>query len=60
MPKVQALALARTLKKWLAVASLVGFLSLSGLVAYHQVGTTTTASQEEDGVALAWIHFVGA
>jgi hypothetical protein len=49
MPKAQALALARTLKKWLAAAALVGFLSLSGLVAYHQVGTTTTASQTSSG-----------
>jgi hypothetical protein len=49
MPKALALALAHTLKKWLAVASLVGFLSFSGLVAYHQVDTTTTSSQTSSG-----------
>jgi hypothetical protein len=45
MPKAQALALARTLKKWLVAASLAGFLSFGGLAAYHQVGATTTATQ---------------
>jgi hypothetical protein len=44
MPKARALALARTLKKWLAVASIVGFGTFSGLVALHQVGTTTNQS----------------
>ena len=45
MPKVRAMALASTLKRWLAVASLVSFGMFSGLVASHQVGSTTTASQ---------------
>ena len=42
MPKARALALARTFKKWLVIASLVSFGTFSGLVAYHQVGTTAT------------------
>jgi hypothetical protein len=41
MPKARVLALTNTLKKWLAIASIVGFGTLSGLVAFHQVGTTT-------------------
>jgi hypothetical protein len=44
MPKARALALARTLKKGLVIASLLSFGAFSGLVAYHQVGTTTTAN----------------
>jgi len=44
MPKAGALALARTLKKGLVIASLLSFGAFSGLVAYHQVGTTTTAN----------------
>jgi hypothetical protein len=44
MPKARALALVRTFKKWLVAASLVGFLSLSGLVASHQVGTSATST----------------
>ena len=46
MPKAQTLALARTLKRWLAVASIVGFGTFSGLVALHQVGTTTSQSTQ--------------
>ena len=42
MPKAQAVALALTLKRWLLVVSLAGFASLSGLVAYHQTGATTS------------------
>jgi hypothetical protein len=42
MPKARVLALTNTLKKWLAIASIVGFGTLSGLVAFHQVGTATT------------------
>jgi hypothetical protein len=42
MPKARALALARTFKKWLTIASVVCFGTLSGLVAFHQVGTTTS------------------
>jgi len=46
MPKARALALARTFKKWLVVASLVGFGTFSGLVALHQVGTTASQSTQ--------------
>ena len=42
MPKARVLALANTLKRWLAVASIVGFGTFGGLVALHQVGTTTS------------------
>jgi cytoskeletal protein RodZ len=42
MPKARALALANTLKRTLAVASIIGFGMFGGLVAMHQVGTTTT------------------
>jgi len=45
MPKAQALDLVRVYKKRLVVASLVVFGLLSGLVAYHQVGTTTNQVQ---------------
>jgi len=45
MPKARALALARSLKRWLVVASIVGFGTFGGLVALHQVGSTTAASQ---------------
>src|SRR5437588_11572790 len=44
MPKAQTLALARMFKKWLVVASIVSFGTFSGLVALHQVGSTTTTS----------------
>jgi len=47
MPKKQALALARILKRWLVVASIVSFGTFGGLVAFHQVGTT--ASQISSG-----------
>lgn len=46
MPKARALALANTLKRWLAVASIVGFGTISGLAAFHQVGTTSTQSAQ--------------
>lgn len=42
MPKKRALALARTLKRWLVVASIVSFGTFGGLVAFHQVGTTVS------------------
>jgi hypothetical protein len=45
MPKSRALALTRTLKKWLVATSLVGFLSFSGLVAFHQAESTASSSQ---------------
>ena len=41
MPKARALALANTLKRTLAVASIIGFGMFGGLVAMHQVSTTT-------------------
>jgi hypothetical protein len=40
MSKARALGLVRSFKKWLVVASIVTFGSFSGLVAYHQIGTT--------------------
>jgi len=46
MPKARALALANTLKRTLAVASIVGFGMFGGLVAMHQVSTTTTQSTQ--------------
>jgi hypothetical protein len=46
MPKARALALANSLKRFLAVASIVGFGMFGGLVAMHQVGTTTTQSTQ--------------
>ena len=46
MPKARVLALANTLKRWLAVASIVGFGTFGGLVALHQVGTTTSQSTQ--------------
>ena len=42
----RALALANIFKRWLAVASIVGFGTLGGLVALHQVGTTTSQSTQ--------------
>ncbi|HXZ05684.1 MAG TPA: hypothetical protein VEH81_12685 [Ktedonobacteraceae bacterium] len=44
MPKAHALALANAFKRTLAVASIVGFGLFGGLVAMHQVSTTTTQS----------------
>jgi hypothetical protein len=44
MPKARALSLARTLKKWLVATSLLGFLSFNGLIAFHQIGNTTSQS----------------
>jgi hypothetical protein len=49
MPKARAQALAHTLKRGLAISSIMGFGAFSGLVALHHVGststTTTTATQ---------------
>ena len=42
MPKERAMALADKLKRALAVASFIGFGTFSGLVAFHQVSSTTT------------------
>jgi hypothetical protein len=44
MPKARAMALANRLKRGFAIASLVGFGTFGGLVALHQVGTTSTQS----------------
>ena len=46
MPRARALALANSLKRLLAVASIVGFGMFGGLVAMHQVSTTTTQSTQ--------------
>jgi hypothetical protein len=46
MPKVRALALANMLKRGLAVASIVAFGTFGGLVALHEVGTTTVQSTQ--------------
>ncbi len=44
MPKAQALALVNALKRTLAVASIIGFGIFGGLVAMHQVSTTTQST----------------
>ena len=49
MPKARALALANSLKRLLAVASIVGFGMFGGLVAMHQVSTTTQSTQSTSG-----------
>src|SRR5438045_8901941 len=46
MPKARALALVRTLKRWLVVTSIVSFGTFSGLVALHQVGTTASQTTQ--------------
>lgn len=43
MPRAEALTLVQQFKKWLIVASLVGFGVLTGLVADHAIGFTSTA-----------------
>ncbi len=53
MPKARALALVRSFKRWLVVASLVSFGTFSGLVAFHHVGTTTTANHTSSGSSQA-------
>jgi len=45
MPKARALELAQTYKKRIVFVSLVVFGLLSGLVAYHQVGSTANPGQ---------------
>jgi hypothetical protein len=42
MPKARAVALTRLLKKGLVVMSLATFASFSGLVAYHQLSSTSS------------------
>lgn len=50
MPKARTLELAHSLKQWLVVASVVGFGTLSGLAAFHRVGTATaTGSSNSTG-----------
>ena len=51
MPKARVLALVSTFKKWLVVASLAAFVSFSGLVAYHQVGTTASQTSSTSSQA---------
>jgi len=46
MPKARAIELANALKRTLAVASIISFGMFGGLVAMHQVGTTTTQSTQ--------------
>ncbi|HKV57457.1 MAG TPA: hypothetical protein VJO32_04225, partial [Ktedonobacteraceae bacterium] len=46
MPKERAMALANRFKRGLAIASLVGFGTFGGLVALHEVGTTTSQSTQ--------------
>ena len=46
MPKARTLALANALKRTLAVASIIGFGMFGGLVAMHQVNTTTIQSTQ--------------
>jgi len=49
MPKTRTLALANALKRTLAVASIIGFGMFGGLVALHQVSTTTQSTQSTSG-----------
>jgi len=46
MPKARALDLANSLKRTLAVASIIGFGMFGGLVAMHQVSTTSSQSTQ--------------
>src|SRR6266487_3309632 len=46
MSKAQVLELARTSKRWLVLVSLMSFGIFSGLVAYHQVGTTANQTNQ--------------
>lgn len=46
MPKERALALANRFKRGFAIASIVGFGTLSELVALHQVGSTASQSTQ--------------
>jgi hypothetical protein len=46
MPKARAMALANKFKRGFAIASIVGFGAFGGLVALHQVGTTTSQSTQ--------------
>src|SRR5579859_7677330 len=44
MPKQRVLALANMLKRGLAIASIMSFGTFGGLVAFHQIGTSTQTS----------------
>ena len=46
MPKERAMALANRFKRGFAIASIIGFGTFSGLVALHQIGSTTTQSTQ--------------
>ena len=46
MPKERAMTLANRFKRAFAILSIVGFGTISGLVALHQVGSTTTQSTQ--------------
>jgi len=46
MPKSRALALVSKFKKGLVVASLVSFGTVSGLAAFHQIGTTSSTTSK--------------
>jgi hypothetical protein len=46
MPKAQAMALANKFKRGLAITSILGFGVFGGLVALHQIGSTTTQSSQ--------------
>ncbi len=48
MPKEQAFALARNYKKWLIIASLVGFGVFSGAIAYRQADVWANSVFSED------------
>ncbi len=48
MPKAQAMNLANKIKRGLAIASFIGFGAFGGLVALHQVGTTSTGSSSSN------------
>ena len=47
MPKERAMALANRFKRAFAIASIVGFGTFSGLVALHQVGSTTATQSTQ-------------
>jgi hypothetical protein len=46
MPKARALALVSKFKKGLVVASLVSFGTVSGLAAFHNIGTTASSTSK--------------
>jgi len=46
MPKAQALAITRRLKRWVIGGTLAAFLGLAGLAAAHVTGVTATGSSD--------------